>query len=117
MIPTQAQALERLAELSRMLDAATTEIAVLDEEAVRAKAAFEVAYARAFLDAMGSMDVRKQISIYETQAESLACELALMKVRACKERIRTLGVQIEVGRSIASATKTQFMAEAVGQYT
>lgn len=117
MIPTQAVALERLAELSRMLDSATTEIAVLDEEAVRAKAAFEVAYARAFLDAMGSMDVRKQVAIYETQVESLTYELAQMKVRACKERIRTLGVQIEVGRSIASATKTQFMAEAVGQYT
>ena len=117
MIPTQAVALERLAELSRLLDGATDDIAVLDEEAVRAKAAYEVAYAKAFLEAIGSMDIRKQVAIYETQDESLTYELAQMKVRACKERIRTLGVQIEVGRSIASATKTQFMAEAVGQYT
>lgn len=117
MIPTQAVALERLAELSRLLDAATDDIAVLDEEAVRAKAKYEVAYAKQFLEAIGSMDIRKQVAIYETQDESLTYELAQMKVRACKERIRTLGVQIEVGRSIASATKTQFMAEAVGQYT
>jgi len=117
MIPTQAVALERLAELSRLLDSATDDIAVLDEEVVRAKATYEVSYAKAFLEAIGSMEIRKQVSIYETQVESLTYELAQMKVRACKERIRTLGVQIEVGRSIASATKTQFMAEAVGQYT
>jgi predicted HAD superfamily Cof-like phosphohydrolase len=117
MIPNQAQSLERLAELSRMLDAATQEIAVLDEEAVRAKAAYEVAYAREFLEAVGSMDLRRQIATFETQDENLMAELAQAKVRACKERIRTLGVQIEVGRSLASAHKTQFSAEAVGQYT
>lgn len=117
MIPNHAASLERLAELSRMLDKATDEIAVLDEEAVRAKQTYEVAYARAFLDAVGSMDLRKQIAIYETQVESLTMELAQAKVRALKERIRTIGTQIEVGRSLASAHKTQWAAEPVGQYT
>lgn len=117
MIPNHAASLERLAELSRMLDKATDEIAVLDEEAVRAKQTYEVAYARAFLDAAGSMDLRKQIAIYETQVESLTMELAQAKVRALKERIRTIGTQIEVGRSLASAHKTQWAAEPVGQYT
>ena len=117
MIPTQMQSLERLAELSRLLDAATSEIAVLDEEAVRAKSAYEVAYSRAFLDNQGSMDLRKQIAIYETREENLVYEIAQQKVRACKERIRTLAIQIEVGRSLASAHKSQFAAEAVGQYT
>ena len=100
-----------------MLDSATTEIAVLDEESVRAKSAYEVAYARAFLDNQGSMDLRKQIAIYETQDTNLTYEIAAQKVRACKERIRTLAIQIEVGRSLASAHKTQFNAEAAGQYT
>jgi len=40
-----------------------------------------------------------------------------MRLRACKERIKTLGTQIEVGRSLASAHKTQWNAEPVGQYT
>lgn len=117
MIPTHAQALERLAELSRLLDAATTEVAILDEAAVRAKAAYEVAYAKAFLENTGSMDLRKQIAVYETQDLNLANEIAHAKVRACKERIRTLGIQIEVGRSLASAHKAQFTAEPVGQHT
>lgn len=117
MIPNQQKSLERLAELSRMLDTATDDIAALDEEAVRAKATYEVAYSRAFLDAAGSMDLRKQIAIFETREENLTYEIAQQKVRACKERIRTLTVQIEVGRSLASAHKTAFNAEAVGQYT
>jgi hypothetical protein len=100
-----------------MLDKATDEYPHLDEEAVRAKQTLEVAYARAFLDATGSMDLRRHIATYETQNQNLQYELAQVKVRALKERIRTLGTQIEVGRSIASAQKTQFTAEATGQYT
>lgn len=117
MIPNHQQALERLAELSRLLDKATDEIALLDEEAVRAKQLYEVAYARAFLDAIGSMELRKQIATYETREQNLTMELAQAKVRALKERIRTLGTQIEVGRSLASAHKNQYLAEPVGQNT
>lgn len=117
MIPNHQQALERLAELSKLLDKATDEIAILDEEAVRAKQLYEVAYARAFLDAIGSMDLRRQIATYETREQNLTMELAQAKVRAIKERIRTLGTQIEVGRSLASAHKNQYLAEPVGQYT
>jgi hypothetical protein len=117
MIPNHQQSLERLAELSKLLDKATDDIAVLDEEAVRAKQLYEVAYARAFLDAIGSMDLRRQIATYETREENLTMELAQAKVRAVKERIRTLGTQIEVGRSLASAHKNQYLAEPVGQHT
>ena len=117
MIPSHQQALERLAELSRLLDKATDEIAEADEESVRAKQLYEVAYARAFLDAIGSMELRRQIANFETREENLIMELAQAKVRAIKERIRTLGTQIEVGRSLASAHKNQFAAEPVGQYT
>jgi hypothetical protein len=117
MIPNHQQALERLAELSRLLDKATDDIAALDEEAVHAKQTYEVAYARSFLDAIGSMDLRRQIATYETREENLTMELAQAKVRAVKERIRTIGTQIEVGRSLASAHKNQYLAEPIGQYT
>lgn len=115
MIPTHAQSLDRLAELSRLLDKATDDLAQLDEEAVKAKATHEVAYARAFLNAHGPVDTRKQIATIETETENLTAEIAAAKHRACKERIRTLGIQIEVGRSLASAHKTQWAAEPTGQ--
>lgn len=117
MLPTHQQALERLAELSRLLDNATLDIAELDEQAIQAKTEYEVAYARAFVTAEGSMDLRKQLATIHTHEQHLTSELAAVKYRACKERIRTLNTQIEVGRSLASAHKTQYTAEPVGQYT
>ena len=102
----------RLAELSRMLDAATSEIADLDEQAVRAKQAHEVAYARAFLTSEGAMDARKQQAVLATDAEKLGAEIAQQKVRACQERIRTIRVQIDVGRSLGAAQRAEFTAGA-----
>lgn len=117
MIPTQLEIVKRLSELSRMLDAATAEIAELDEAAVRAKAAYESAHARAFLSAEGSVDARKMQATLLSADLWLQMEMAQALHRACRERIRTIGVQIEVGRSMSAATRSQFAAEAVGQYT
>lgn len=113
--PTVNQVILRLAELSRMLDAATTEIAQLDEAAVRAKARYQVAYARSFLTETGAMDVRKQSAVLACEAHWLDYEIGEQKVRACKERIRTIRDQIEIGRSLNSAIKAEWTASGVGQ--
>jgi hypothetical protein len=117
MIPSQRDIVLRLSELSKLLDAATVEVAELDEAAVTRKQAFEVAQARAFLAAEGPMDARKAQATLAAADYALAYELAAAKHRACRERIRTLGVQIEVGRTLSAATRSQFAAEGVGQYT
>ena len=117
MIPSQTDIVLRLAELSRLLDAATVEVAVLDEEAVRAKQAHEVAAARAYLTAEGSIEARKAEAVLVTANECLEAELCAAKVRACRERIRTLGAQLDVGRTLSAAIRSQFQAEPVGQWT
>lgn len=117
MIPTQIEVVKRLAELSRMLDAATVEVADLDEAAVRAKQAHEVAHARAYLTSEGSIEARKAEAILKCADLALAAELAAAKHRACRERIRTLGAQLDVGRSLNSAVRSQFAAEPIGQHT
>lgn len=117
MIPSQTDIVLRLAELSRLLDAATVEVAVLDEEAVRAKQAFEVSWARAYLKAEGSIEARKAEAVLVTAGEALEAELCAAKVRACRERIRTLGAQLDVGRTLSAAIRSQFQAEPVGQWT
>lgn len=104
----------RLSQLSRLLDAATDEITGLDELAVRAKARHQVAYARAFLDATGAMDVRKQEAILAVKGEFLDMEIAEQKVRACRERIRTLRDQLDVGRSLNAASRAEWAASGVG---
>lgn len=117
MLPTQIDIVKRLSELSRLLDAATVEIAELDEAAVRAKSMYEVSFARAFLGVEGPMDQRKQESILACADERLAMELAEQKVRACRERINTLRTQISTGQSLSAAIRQQFSAEATGQWT
>ena len=114
---SQAEVLDRLSECSRLLDAAQQDLAVLDEAAVRAKQAFEVAWARAYLKAEGSIEARKAEAVLVTAGECLEAELCAAKVRACRERIRTLGAQLDVGRTLSAAIRSQFQAEPVGQWT
>lgn len=113
--PTTHQVIKRLSDLSRMLDAATMEVAELDETAVRAKCAYEVRFARSFLSSEGAMDVRKQQAVLDAADQKLGAEMAEQKVRACRERIRTLRDQIDVGRSLNSAVKSEWAASGAGQ--
>ena len=117
MIPNQGEIVLRLSELSRLLDKATDDVAVLDEQAVRTKQAAEVAEAKAYLQAEGSIDARKAHATVQVADLVLAAELAAAQHRACRERIRTLGVQIDVGRTLSAATRNQFAAEPIGQHT
>jgi len=117
VLPNQSEVVKRLSELSRMLDAATEEIAALDDQSVRAKGSYEVAYARSFLESNGSMDVRRQEAILACSDLRLAMEISEAQVRAIKERINTLRSQISIGQSLSAAIRQQFSAEGVGQYT
>lgn len=113
--PTTHDVIRRLSQLSRMLDDATTEVAELDEAAVLSKSVYEVTFARSFLSNAGAMDVRKQQAVLDAADEKLGAEIAEQKVRACRERIRTLRDQIDVGRSLNSAVRAEWNAGAVGQ--
>ena len=115
MLPNQSEVVKRLSELSRMLDSATEEIAKLDDNAVKAKSVYEVAYAKSFLQSNGSMDVRRQEAILACADFRLTMEIAEAQVRAVKERINTLRSQISIGQSLSAAIRQQFSAEAVGQ--
>lgn len=113
--PTVNQVVSRLSELSRALDDATDEYALLDEAWVKAKATYRVEYARSFLTTEGSVAHREQTAVITVQQEWLEMEIADQKVRACRERIRTIRDQIEVGRSLNSAIKSEWAASGVGQ--
>jgi hypothetical protein len=117
MLPNQIEIVKRLSELSKILDRATDDIAVADEAAVLAKQAFEVAYARAFINCEGSVDHRKHEATIRTQAERLEYELAFQKHRAVRERINTIRSQLSIGQTLSAAIRSQFLAEPVGQDT
>lgn len=97
----------QLAELSRMLEDATESNAAADLAAVHARHTYVRAYAQAFLNAEGAVDVRKQLAVLGTSDEWLAAEVADAAVRASKERIKTLHARIDVGRSMNSAYRAE----------
>lgn len=115
VIPSAEALIKRLVELSLLLDKATADLEQLDEMAVIAKSKHRVAYARAFLDSSGAMDMRTQTAIALSADAWFEYELADQQVRACKERVRTLRDQLEIARSLSAALRSEWAASGMGQ--
>lgn len=109
--------LGRLAEVSRLLDTATLDLADADLDAVQAKVRYVKAYARSFLVTQGSMDIRRYTADADTIDELEKREISEAQCRAGKERLRTLRDQMEILRTTAAGQRVQFMAEPTGQWT
>ncbi|MGQ4544567.1 hypothetical protein ACUH96_00770 [Dermabacteraceae bacterium P13077] len=117
MIPQQRDVVLKLSETSRELDEASRYVAKVDREAVAAAHDYRLAYARAFLEATGSVEERKQKAVLESETQRFAMEVADQQVRAVRDRIRVMRDRLEVGRSLNAAVRSQFAAEPVGQET
>lgn len=117
MIPTQTEIVLRLAELSRMLDAATVEVRERDEACALTRSAYERAYATAIIASEGPADVRKAQATLDAADAKYALELAEVQHRACRERINTIRSQLSIGQTLSAAVRTQFAAEGTGQFT
>jgi hypothetical protein len=109
--PTANDVVILLSQLGRELDAKQGEISRLDEEAVRTRARYEVAFSRMFLQAEGAMDVRKHLAVTETASLKLDAEIADQKLRAAREAIRVLRDRLDIGRSLNSAIKSEWSAQ------
>lgn len=105
---TPAQIIETLTRIAKDIDDATDDIARLDEAAVRARAAYKTAYARAFLSSEGSMDVRRYTAELETAELSFTAEIADQQHRASVTAIRALRDRLEVGRSLGPLVRLEW---------
>ncbi len=105
---TPAQIISTLSTISKDIDEATDEIARLDEQAVRARATYKTAYARAFLGAEGSMDIRRYTAELETAEAHLESELADQQHRASVSAIKALRDRLEVGRSLGPLVRLEW---------
>jgi hypothetical protein len=105
---TPQQVIETLTKISKDIDEVTAEIAVLDEQAVRARANHKTAFARAFLNSEGAMDIRKYTAELETADSHLHYELAEQKLRAAVSQIKALRDRLEVGRSLGPLIRLEW---------
>lgn len=109
-VPSAEALVRRFVQLSLMLDKAVDDAAQLDEAAVKAKAAYRVAYAEAFLDADGPVEVRKHIATVKTEPQRWALDVAEQQLREVKERIFTLREQTDLAQSIGTTMRTDWKA-------
>jgi len=116
MTPTN-DLIKKMNEIWRMLDEAVYDNEQLDETYILAKIDYEKVYARTFLSLDGSMELRKQQAILDTSDVRMDMEIAEVRLRACKERIRKLNSQLDIVRSMNAAQQRQFMTEPIGQFT
>lgn len=105
---TPEQVINTLSVIGKDIDEATSEISRLDEAAVRARVAYKVAYAEAFLSTEGSMDIRKYTADLKTADVFLTHELADQEHRASLGQIRALRDRLEVGRSISVLVRLEW---------
>jgi hypothetical protein len=105
---TPAQIIDTLTRIAQDIDDATDDIARLDEAAVKARAQYKTAYAKAFLLSEGSMDVRKYTAELETSELYFQAEIADQQHRASITAIRALRDRLEVGRSLGPLVRLEW---------
>ena len=96
-----------LAQLARDLASITDGLKDLEHRAVDSREDYTMAYSKAFLTAVGAMDIRKHQATVETHAERLAAETAEALVRGRRAQISSLKVRIDVGRSVGAVVRSE----------
>lgn len=104
---TPNQVAVSLAALGRELDQAVQSIEHADQDRVQKRAAFDLAYAKAFLTAEGSMDIRRYAAVEATHDLRVEADFADAGFRHLQRRIAAINTRVDVGRSVNSALKTE----------
>ena len=108
---TPATVVESLGRISRQLDEQANTVEALDELATLKKIAYKSAFARAFMSAEGSVDVRRYTAEIATQDEYLAMELSEQVLRAGREALRVLRDRLDVGRSLGAIMRMEWSGQ------
>lgn len=96
-----------LSRLARELRALGDEMDQLEMDMVHAKEDYTRAYAKQYLDESGSVEDKKQRTLWKTQDERLAQEIAETMVKAQQRKMRTLSTRIDVARSAAALVRME----------
>lgn len=96
-----------LSKLARELDQTVKALASADREATEKRAAYVLAFSRAFIAATGAVEQRKHLAVIEVHRQRLEADVAEVVVRHLREEISALKVRIDVGRSYGAAVRAE----------
>jgi hypothetical protein len=106
LTPPEAEA--RLAALAARIEKGVQIVHDLDEKAARLRREFDHAYALAFINAEGSMDVRKYLALANTIAEREAAEDAEVALRHGKQLLTAVRDEIDIVRSLNASVRASY---------
>lgn len=110
-LPSPVEVGRRLLYLGALFDQAEKVLRTCDEEWVKAKQRYEVAYSRAFLGSLESSDGKRKADATTATADlKLEMEIAAQVVRGVKSRIETLDRQFEIARSVGATSRAEMQA-------
>jgi hypothetical protein len=104
---TPSEIAQHLIGLGRELDGLVKEYRQIGETAAEAKRVYEVAEARAYLNAAGPVEERKRIAVEQTADFRFALDVAERRVAGCREAIRAVHARIEIGRTLSATTRDE----------
>ena len=105
---TPATIVATLSNISKEIEKKASDIEQLDAQATSLKAEYRVSYAKAFLTAEGSMDLRRYQADLDTAAQFTASEMADQVLRSARESMRVLRDRLEVGRSLSAIMRMEW---------
>ena len=105
---TPAQAIDAMTRLGRELDELVTALEFADDEAVKLRAEYDLAFAKAFgSQEVGSVDARKYRTVESTYEPRLAADLADAKVRHLRRKLDSTRMRLDTLRSIGAVVRAE----------
>lgn len=103
-----------LGRLARELDDTVKALEMADRDATEKRAAFDLAFSRAFVTESGAVDQRKHLAVIATHQQRLAADVADTVVRHLRRKIDSIKTRIDVGRSYGAAVRAEISLGANG---
>jgi hypothetical protein len=107
------QLIKELNMLSDDLDQATEDMINADFHATDAEQKYRIAYAKAFLEAQGTVSQKEQLTVIATSTERYDMEIAKQILRAAKANVDSVKNRIDVGRSLSALTRSEMALSSI----
>lgn len=104
---TALEVVRFLGQLSRELDQIVKALKMADLDATEKRAAYDLAYSRAFLAATGAVEQRKHLATVEVHRQRLEADVADTVVRHLRRQISAIETRIGVGRSYGTTVRAE----------
>jgi hypothetical protein len=107
---TANEVVVQLSHLGAELDGVVSALKEADVDAARKRLAADLAESNAFVNANGAMDLRRHLARIAAAPQEEQAIVAEAAVRYLRQRIASIGLRIEVGRSYGAAVRAEVRA-------